>query len=239
MKYNEKQFYQSITEPIETQEMSNGSKIDLHYMNDEPFFMDNINKSRFSVWASGDGKNYKLFVEKGLYDETSELYTKDVNEIWMEFWAKIDRMKKRYLLFVLLPILLVLAAAFILISIFAPNNVWLLVGVVGVIIVGSLFASSFLNRKMQVENLNAANRIRDKIGLERFKQILEAQDAYITKFYDDLQAKYEEEDRLVEEAENLDEIEAIANDKIVSDEELEANKEIATEDTQKDDTKEE
>ena len=83
MKYNEKQFYQSKTEPIETQEMNNGSKIELHFMNDEPFFMENINKSRFLAWASADGKNYKLFVEKGLYDVTNELYSKDVNEIWI------------------------------------------------------------------------------------------------------------------------------------------------------------
>ena len=55
-------------EPFETQEMSNGAKIELHYMDEEPFYMENINKSRFSAWSSADGKNYKLFVDKGLYE---------------------------------------------------------------------------------------------------------------------------------------------------------------------------
>ena len=212
MKYNEKQFFQSQTEPFETQEMANGSKIELHYMNEEPFFMDNINKSRFLAWSSADGKNYKLFVEKGLYDITSELYTKDVNEIWMNFWEKIDSMRKKYIFFVMLPLLAVFITAFILISIFVPNTMWILIVALVVLLMGSLFASSMLSRKMQIANINAATEVRDKVGVERFQQIVKDQEAYIEKFYQDLQAKYEEEDRLAEEASNLDQIEADEND---------------------------
>ena len=212
MKYNEKQFFQSQTEPFETQEMANGSKIELHYMNEEPFFMDNINKSRFLAWSSADGKNYKLFVEKGLYDITSELYTKDVNEIWMNFWAKIDNMRRKYIFFVMLPLLAVFITAFILISIFVPNTMWILIVALVVLLIGSLFASSMLSRKMQIANINAATEVRDKVGVERFQQIVKDQEAYIEKFYQDLQAKYEEEDRLAEEASNLDQIEADEND---------------------------
>ena len=212
MKYNEKQFFQSQTEPFETQEMANGSKIELHYMNEEPFFMDNINKSRFLAWSSADGKNYKLFVEKGLYDITSELYTKDVNEIWMNFWEKIDSMRKKYIFFVMLPLLAVFITAFILISIFVPNTMWILIVALVVLLIGSLFASSMLSRKMQIANINAATEVRDKVGVERFQQIVKDQEAYIEKFYQDLQAKYEEEDRLAEEASNLDQIEADEND---------------------------
>ena len=212
MKYNEKQFFQSQTEPFETQEMANGSKIELHYMNEEPFFMDNVNKSRFLAWSSADGKNYKLFVEKGLYDITSELYTKDVNEIWMNFWEKIDSMRKKYIFFVMLPLLAVFITAFILISIFVPNTMWILIVALVVLLIGSLFASSMLSRKMQIANINAATEVRDKVGVERFQQIVKDQEAYIEKFYQDLQAKYEEEDRLAEEASNLDQIEADEND---------------------------
>ena len=212
MKYNEKQFFQSQTEPFETQEMANGSKIELHYMNEDPFFMDNINKSRFLAWSSADGKNYKLFVEKGLYDITSELYTKDVNEIWMNFWEKIDSMRKKYIFFVMLPLLAVFITAFILISIFVPNTMWILIVALVVLLIGSLFASSMLSRKMQIANINAATEVRDKVGVERFQQIVKDQEAYIEKFYQDLQAKYEEEDRLAEEASNLDQIEADEND---------------------------
>lgn len=224
MKYNEKQFYQSVTEPFETQEMNNGKKIEVHYMNEEPFFMENINKSRFLAWASADGKNYKLFVEKGLYEVTNELYSKDVNEIWMDFWDRIDTMRRRYIFFIMLPMLAIFATAFILISILIPNTMWIIVVALIVLLIASLFASSMLSRKMQVENINAATRVRDKVGIERFQQIVKDQDAYIEKFYQDLQAKYEEEDRLAEEAENLDQIEADANDKKIED-----NEEVETE----------
>lgn len=221
MKYNEKQFFQSKTEPFETQEMNNGSKIELHYMNDEPFFMENINKSRFLAWASADGKNYKLFIEKGLYDVTDELYSKDVNEVWMDFWARIDKMRKNYIFFIMLPMLAVFLTAFILISIFVPNTMWILVVALVVLLFASLFASSLLSRKMQKENIDAASRVRDLIGIERFKEIVKGQEEYIEKFYQDLQAKYEEEDRLAEEQENLDEIEADANEESVEVEEAE------------------
>ena len=101
MKYNDKQFFESKTEAFEVQEMNNGSTIELHYMDEEPFYMDNINRSRFSVWSSPNGKNYKLFIDKGLYEVTNELYTKDINEIWMEFWDKYDKMRKKFLFFFL------------------------------------------------------------------------------------------------------------------------------------------
>ena len=144
MKYNDKQFYQSVTEPFETQEMNNGQTIEMHYMNEEPFYMENINKSRFSAWSSADGKNYKLFVDKGLYEITKDLYTKEVNEIWMSFWEKIDSMKKKYVLFVMLPMIAIFLAGFILISIFIPNQVWVLIVALIVVLFASLFASSFL-----------------------------------------------------------------------------------------------
>ena len=212
MKYNEKQFYQSVTEPFEVQEMDNGAKISLHYMNDEPFFMDNINKTRFSVWSSGDGVNYKIFVEKGDYEITKELFTKDVNAIWMNFLTSIDKMRKKYIFCIMLPMLLVFLGILITISILFPNKGWILFVALAVIIVASLIPSALLSKKMQAENVKAASKVRDYVGVERFKQIIEEQDKYMEKFYDDLQKKYEEEDKIAEEAENLDQIEAEASD---------------------------
>ena len=212
MKYNEKQFYQSVTEPFEVQEMDNGAKVSLHYMNDEPFFMDNINKTRFSVWSSGDGVNYKIFIEKGDYEITKELFTKDVNAIWMNFLTSIDKMRKKYIFCIMLPMLLVFLGILITISILFPNKGWILFVALAVIIVASLIPSALLSRKMQAENVKAASKVRDYVGVERFRQIIEEQDKYMEKFYDDLQKKYEEEDRIAAEAENLDQIETEAND---------------------------
>lgn len=221
MKYNEKQFYQSVTEPFEVQEMDNGAKISLHYMNDEPFFMDNINKGSFSVWSCGDAQNYKIFIEKGDYEITKDLFEKDINQIWMNFLLKIDKMKRKYVLFIMLPLILVILAGLILLSILFPNKAWILVVALVAVIILSLIPSALLSRKMQVENIKAAAEVREKVGLEKFKQIVEEQDKYMEKFYDDLQKKYEEEDRLAEEAENLDRIEVEANnEKVDEDEEI-------------------
>lgn len=219
MKYNEKQFYQSVTEPFEVQEMEDGSKVSLHYMNDEPFFMDNINKGSFSVWSCGDAKNYKIFIEKGDYEVTKDLFTQDINQIWLNFLNKIDKMKRKYVLFIMLPLVLVILAGLILLSILFPNKAWILVVALVVVIVFSLVPSALLSRKMQIENVKAAAEVREKVGVEKFKQIVEDQDKYMEKFYDDLQKKYEEEDRLAEEANNLDQIEADANEEEINEEE--------------------
>ena len=231
MKYNEKQFYQSVTEPFEVQEMDNGAKISLHYMNDEPFFMDNINKGSFSVWSCGDAQNYKIFIEKGDYEITKDLFEKDINQIWMNFLLKIDKMKRKYVLFIMLPLILVILAGLILLSILFPNKAWILVVALVAVIILSLIPSALLSRKMQVENIKAAAEVREKVGLEKFKQIVEEQDKYMEKFYDDLQKKYEEEDRLAEEAENLDQIEAEANNEIV-DEDEEIDEESVSEESE-------
>ena len=238
MKYNEKQFFQSVTEPFEVQEMENGAKISLHYMNDEPFFMDNINKGNFSVWSCGDAQNYKIFIEKGDYDITKDLFTQDINQIWMNFLLKIDKMKKRYVLFIMLPLILVILGALILLSILFPNQAWILVVALVVVVVFSLVPSALLSKKMQVENIKAAAEVREKVGLEKFKQIVEDQDKYMEKFYDDLQKKYEEEDRLAEEAENLDRIEAEANNKKIDEDET-SNEEEVEEDSEEETEKEE
>ena len=127
----------------------------------------------------------------------------------------------------MLPMLGVFLAGLILITIFLPNQAWVFLVALVVILVASLFASSMLSRKMQMENINAASKVRDFIGVEKFKTIVDGQEKYIEKFYDDLQKKYEEEDRLAEEANNLDQIEAEANEEAeeTTTEEVEADAE--------------
>ena len=231
MKYNEKQFYQSVTEPFEVQEMEDGSKVSLHYMNDEPFFMDNINKGSFSVWSCGDAKNYKIFIERGIYDVTKDLYTPGVNEIWMNFLSSIDKMRKKYIFCVMLPMLLVFITGLVLLSIFFPNKAWILFVALIFVLIASLVASAMLSRKMQIENINAAAKVRDFVGIDKFKGIVEDQDKYMEKFYDDLQKKYDEEDRLsmeenqesVDVEENIEETETEVIDEVETNENTESN----------------
>ena len=72
----------------------------------------------------------------------------------------------------------------------------------------------------------AHKRVRDHIGLEKFKTIVDAQEKYIEKFYEDLQKKYEEEDRLAEEQARLDEMEAEENNEKAEEADLEDAEEV-------------
>ena len=198
MKYNDKQFYQSTTEAFEVQEMNNGAKVELHYMDDEPFYMDNINRSRFSEWSTPNGKDYKLFIDKGLYDVTKDLYTKEVNEVWMEFWDRLQSLRKKVFFFFLFPLVGVFFAIFITLSLLFPNQILYLLIALGVLLVIYVITMSMFNKKAQAENIAAAARVRDAVGLDKFKGLIEDQQKYIEKYYEDLQKKYEEEDRLAE-----------------------------------------
>lgn len=213
MKYNEKIYYQSVTDPFEIQEMSNGEKIELHYLNEEPFCNQFINQRLFSTWSCTGSDTYKLFIEKGMYEETQEFYTKEVNEIWIDFWDKATKNRKMYFLAFILPMLAILAVSFFLLAYFKCPT-WSLIVLIVVAFIASLFGSAFDRRKLLKENMNAANKIREIVGLENFEAIVEKQSKYMEKYYDDLQKKYEEEDRLAEEAlkQNEESVDALESD---------------------------
>ena len=78
-------FVPGENQPFEVQEFD-GRKIELFYMNDYDIILaDQINKGKFAVWSSNDGFNYRLYLEKGLYEKVKELYTPEINKIWVDF----------------------------------------------------------------------------------------------------------------------------------------------------------
>lgn len=211
MKYNEKYVCQTKTEPFEVQEMNTGEVVELHYLNDQPFFYECISKNRYSIWASIDGKKYNLYVEKGYYEIAQDLFTKQVNNIWMEFWAIVDRIRKKYIFGVLLPGVVVLFATTITLIVLFPKQQWIIFVALFVSLILSLFANSFLSKKLQIENLNAANRVKESIGAAQFDDIIKNQNKYIEDFseeyYKKLEAEYAEADKKNEEpAEEVNEL---------------------------------
>lgn len=200
MKYNDKVFYQVKGTPFDVQEMSDGSSIELFYLNEQPFFGENMKKGKFSDWSFLDGKKYRLFAEKGFYDSGSELFSKEVNEIWVDFWKKIGRKSKIYTFAFLVPIMLLYVTGLVLLSRFVIKETWFfVVGIIGMLIISTI-ARVILSKQLEKENILTANKIREHIGLEKFTTIVDNQNNYIEDYYAKLQEEYERIDREEQEA---------------------------------------
>ena len=81
MKINPKIYNSVTTEPFDVQELSNGTVIELHSLNqNEALFNEYAPKAKFAIWSSVDGKRYKLILEDTYYPRLRELYGRRVNQ---------------------------------------------------------------------------------------------------------------------------------------------------------------
>ena len=83
-------FYADEEKKLETQELENHN-LEIYSLNDYPDLLEEFtNKGKFAVWSSRDGVDYRLFIEEGYKKEVKELYSKDINNIWLKFWDKCE-----------------------------------------------------------------------------------------------------------------------------------------------------
>lgn len=187
-------------EPFEVQNIRDGVKMELYYMNDTPFVDEYTRKAEFAVFSTKDGLTYRLMVEKGYYEVMHELYDVEVNTIWEQYWVDINRCRKNYLYKILVPILLVCVGISYLVIYLTKNNIWALLAC----IFGMFLATSLLNGwnkgKMQKINYEAGNKIREAKGIAHFEALAKEQEKYYAKFFG-----YEDELKN-ESEENLEEI---------------------------------
>ena len=114
MRINPK-IYRAIdsAEPFETQEFD-GRKIELYFMNGFDGIQEEfIGKGQFAVWTSDDGFNYRMLIEEGYYNVVGELYSQDINKIWVEFWDKTDAISKKFTRFFMIPMMIIVVAVVI------------------------------------------------------------------------------------------------------------------------------
>lgn len=186
--------------PIETQEFD-GRKVELFYMDDfdgvkEEF----INKGQFATWASEDGVNYRLFIEKGYYEAVGELYEQPVNKIWVEFWDKTDVISKKFTRYVMIPIMIV--SILVCIGSMWMGNVgqYVAIAILVVAFIAMLFCNSRTKKAIVKENISSRDLIIQHLGQERFDKLLDKQKEYMDEYYQKLYPE-DEEENTEEEAE--------------------------------------
>lgn len=203
-------FIANEVEPLDVQEFDN-RKIEVFYMDDfdgvkEEF----IGKGQFAVWASEDGVNYRIFVEKGYYETLGELYSQPVNKIWVDFWDKTDAIQKKFSRKFMIP-LMVIAVLVCLGSFFIPVvGDWLAIGVLLVMIVVMFIGNSKVRKSIMRENINSRDLISKHLGQNRFEKLIEAQKEYMDQYYANLYPDDEEEydDSIEESEDNIEKNEA-------------------------------
>ena len=199
MRINPKMFYvPGENHPFEVQEFD-GRKIELFYMNDyDEILREQINKGKFTVWSSVDGKNYRLFLEKGLYETVGVLYTPEINKIWVDFWDKAEAVSKKSTNCFLLPIGAVCVLVTMLAGVF-KDKLGNIGDYVGFITLGvGLIAMLAVNRRTKSKILLANRESRDLIvkivGEDKFDELLDSQKSYIDAYYDALYNDEEQEE---------------------------------------------
>lgn len=206
--------------PFETQELE-GHKVELYYMDDFPQVLDEFtNKGKFAVWSSKDGVDYRLAVEKKYYETLSDLYSKKVNQVWLNFWDECDRIQKNFSFKLVLPLTCVVVVVFLLLvnlknwfNVNVPDSVTigLTFGIPLVYIIFIMFLRSRVMKKINLAQADSIQKIKNDLGAAKFENLLRGQRTYIDEFFkareEAIEKEYEEslEEELTEEKDNNEE----------------------------------
>lgn len=205
MRINPKMFFvPGDNQPFETQEFD-GRKIELFYMNDyDAILSEQINKGKFTVWSSDDGFNYRVFLEKGLYETVKELYTPEINKIWVDFWDVTEKISNRLTRFGLLPIGGISIILCICSGLFGEYGSYISIGGLVAAFIAMLVVNKSMKKKILLANKESRDLIIKKIGEKKFDKLLDAQKEYIDAYYDSLYANDEETEEVTETEENIE-----------------------------------
>ena len=204
MRINPKIYNTVVSDPFDIQELEDGTKIELHSLNEnEALFNEYAPKAKFAIWSTVDGSCYKLLLEDTYYERVRELYGRRVNQCMITFWNKVEEERKRITKIFFIPISIVLAIAFIFLIFFPQvlGETGQLV-LMGVVLVGFLFANVFLNKKLDSivnkHNSEAVEKIKNIVGHKHFDELMEATRAHYDEFFG-IEDEVEEPTEITEE----------------------------------------
>lgn len=203
-------------EPIEVQELPK-RKIEVYHMDDfngvkEEF----IGKGQFATWASSDGVNYRLFIEKGYHEAVSELYGPKVNEIWTDFWDTTDAIYKKFskcFIYPLMAIAIILVVLSMALQSVLPWLSTVVIIVMVLLVIAMLFVNRGTKKKITAENIKSRDLIIKLLGEKKFDELIDKQKSYMDEYYDNLYKDEEEESNEKSETLELTEGENEASEK--------------------------
>ncbi len=209
-------------------------------------------KGQFAAWSSIDGFNYRLFIEDGYYEEVKDLYSQQINQIWIEYWDLCDSIYKRFSRFCIYPLMLV-AIVLCIVSIAFGSYLgsigsYIIIGALIVMFIGMLILNRVVKKKQAVEHNNSRQKIYDILGENKFNKLVDNQKNYMDRYFDELYKnndkdpyEFTEEDETttsngdVKEVEAKEDTAAETKEETVSEEvkEAEETKEAEAEETKK------
>ena len=176
MRINPKMFFvPGEDQPFEVQEFD-GRKIELFYMNDyDVILADQINKGKFAVWSSNDGFNYRLYLEKGFYETVKELYSSEINKIWVDFWDKTEKISNKLTKFGLFPVGAVAIIFCMLAGLLGDAGTYVSFAVLAVSFIAMFMINRTIKSKVLEANKESRSQIVAIIGENKFDKLLNAQ----------------------------------------------------------------
>ncbi|MGM9971950.1 MAG: hypothetical protein ACI35W_06035 [Anaeroplasmataceae bacterium] len=193
MKINERIYdYAQEDKKIESQELDDHN-LEIYKLNDYPDLLEEFtNKGKFAVWSSVDGKDYRLFIEEGYLNEVKDLYSKKVNNIWLKFWDKCEKIATKFRNIVL-PLTIILMVGMFLITylLSSPLDTILVISIAVVFFIGVIIYRKISNKQFGDANKESVDEIKKVLGERRFENLLEKQRSYMDSYF-----KYEEPEDL-------------------------------------------
>lgn len=234
-------------EPFDSQDID-GRKVELFYLNDYPeIFEENVGRSKFAVWSSADGYNYRIYVEQGYYERVKPLYGSRINKIWVDFWDSANNLANKFSYRLFIPITLVVLIAYYLLSNYViPSEYTMLfsIAVFGTFIIVLVTINRYVKSKIAQKNSDSVEEIRKTLGAKKFEELIEAQRSYTEEFYkkrypdaeeqaEDSEEPVEEQAKETTEEKTQEQVEESTEE--VKEETVTENTEETTEDTVKKD----
>lgn len=176
--------FKQLNTPKETHQLE-GKTIEIHSMNDTKFLSRFAGKGQFAVWTS-DSKNYKLLIEDGYYQVMKDLYSKRVNQVWITFYEKADKVRFGLMFKMVFPMIavsMVLAILFSTIEALKGYQNFALIGILGVVLVTNMLQTTIMRKKVEEARTVSVKDIQMIIGEHKFNDLLEKQSKYYEDYF--------------------------------------------------------
>ena len=197
-------------QPLDVQNID-GRNVEIYSMDDFPKVKEEfIRTGRFAVWSSLDGVNYRIFIEPGYFEEFKELYSLNVNRIWVNFWDACEKHSRTATFKIIIPTTVVALGGTIGLSFWKSDiSSYLSIGLVIIAFMVMMIFNGRAKRKIQEENVKSVDLIKKEVGEKRFEELLEARKDYTDKYYAALYPEDEVEEEVTEVVAENTEVEAI------------------------------